>query len=62
MPAPPSSKSVLDKNLKLIETVRLNLVYCGAYRPSVTLRRSRDYYAQVHHEGIEREPCSLPDP
>jgi hypothetical protein len=51
---------VLHENLKLIETVRPNLVYCGAYRQSVTLT-SRDF-AQVRHVGIGREPCSLPDP
>ena len=54
MPAPLNSKSVLDKNVKSIDTVRPNLVYCGAYRPSVTLT-SRDS-AQVRHEGIVREP------
>ena len=48
------------KNLKLIDTVRLNWVYCDAYRPSITLT-SRDF-AQGRLEGFIREQGSLPDP
>jgi hypothetical protein len=55
MSAPPDSKSV-----ELTDTVRLNLVYCDAYRPSVTLT-SRDF-AQGRLEGFVRELALFPSP